>query len=323
MKKSFALMLVMVVVIAAVFAACTSNAQSAEEKKTTVTEGLHNADTEYGTEIDKDGKEVDVVYEKDKNGKVTAYVLDKDGKKKKDKNGKEVTVAITQPQTPDNGKDKTTESTTPTKTPVTDEPTSESPTGTTKKDAETTENDLTTLKPQDDRVPKTSATGKEVSFSAEDQQRIATLLEVPGLTNYSYENSDGVKAELAVHVAIWMAQRSGQSGSTYPSGTVVLDLFKYFGQTVVNFKSDCNRASEAEKVSIKYDSKDDVFKISGFEKKKQDISIIKIEHLGNNNYYKVTAKVSGVKGVSRVAAVIQKNRLDSSLGFSVKALNWA
>ena len=48
-----------------------------------------------------------------------------------------------------------------------------------------------------------------------------------------------------------------------------------------------------------------------------------IEDLGNNNFYKVTGTVSGTKKAKKVVAIIQKNRLDSTLGFSIKALKWS
>lgn len=70
------------------------------------------------------------------------------------------------------------------------------------------------------------------------------MLEVPGLYKFSYENKDGVSAEMATHVAVWMAAREDIKGTSFPSGTIVLDLFKYYGQTVVNFKSNCNAAAK-------------------------------------------------------------------------------
>ena len=45
--------------------------------------------------------------------------------------------------------------------------------------------------------------------------------------------------------------------------------------------------------------------------------------LGDNNFYKVTGKVSKADGVKEVQAVVQKNKLDSTLGFSIKALKWS
>lgn len=101
-------------------------------------------------------------------------------------------------------------------------------------------------------VPKTSATGKEVNFSKEDQQIIANMLEVPYLYLASYENSKGVPINIAAYTAVWMAQHDGGTASTYPSSPVVLNLFKFYGQTVVNFKTQVNKV---DSTPIKYNSK--------------------------------------------------------------------
>ena len=169
-------------------------------------------------------------------------------------------------------------------------------------------------------VPKTSATGKEVNFSKEDQQIIANMLEVPYLYLASYENSKGVPINIAAYTAVWMAQHDGGTASTYPSSPVVLNLFKFYGQTVVNFKTQVNKV---DSTPIKYNSKNDTFSVSKYPKKKQTVKITKIEDLGDNNFYKVTGKVSKADGVKKVQAVVQKNKLDSTLGFSIKALKWS
>lgn len=65
------------------------------------------------------------------------------------------------------------------------------------------------------------------------------------------------------------------------------------------------------------------FSVSKYPKKKQTVKITKIEDLGDNNFYKVTGKVSKADGVKKVQAVVQKNKLDSTLGFSIKALKWS
>ena len=118
-----------------------------------------------------------------------------------------------------------------------------------------------------------------------------------------------------------MAEREGLNTRTYASGTIVLGLFRYFGQTVVNFKTLCN--NEKDGAPITYNSGNDTFSVSGAESSTHSVTLNKIEFLGNNNYYKVTASVSGVRGISKVVAVIQRNRLDSTLGFSIKALKWS
>ena len=188
---------------------------------------------------------------------------------------------------------------------------------------ETTGKELTTIEASKDKVPSTNASGKKVIFSQHDLERIAAMLEVPGLYKFSYENKDGVSAEMATHVAVWMAAREDIKGTSFPSGTIVLDLFKYYGQTVVNFKSNCNAAAKKENAPISYSNKDSVFTITKGEAKQQSVKINRVESLGNNNYYKVTGSVSGEKSCKKVVAVVQKNRLDTDLGFSIKALKWS
>lgn len=259
LKKSIALIMALSVLVCGVFAACSSKKTDGQNSAADTTQaGLANADTEFGTEINKDGKEVDVVYEKDKKG-------------------------------------------------------------------ETTGKELTTIEASKDKVPSTNASGKKVIFNQQDLERIAAMLEVPGLYKFSYENKDGVSAEMATHVAIWMAAREDIKGTSFPSGTIVLDLFKYYGQTVVNFKSNCNAAAKKENIYdiISYSNKDSVFTITKGEAKQQSVKINRVESLGNNNYYKVTGSVSGAKSCKKVVAVVQKNRLDTELGFSIKALKWS
>lgn len=183
----------------------------------------------------------------------------------------------------------------------------------------TTSGELTTIKRENEKVPSTSDKGKKVTFSTEDQQTIKQMLEVPYLYNNSYENADGVPIEIATHAAIWMVQREAFNTTSYASSTVVLDLFKFFAQTVVNFKTYCN---DANNENITYRSSNDTFIVSSFEAPTHNVTLESIENLGNNNYYKVTASVSGTDKAKKVVAIIQKNRLDSSLGFSIKALKW-
>lgn len=299
MKKSIALIMALSVLVCGVFAACSSKKTDGQNAAADTTQaGLANADTEFGTEINKDGKEVDVVYEKDKKGKNHAYEINKNGEKVTNSNGgngnENLKPNPVTPQEPDNK-------------------------------GETTGKELTTIEASKDKVPSTNASGKKVIFSQQDLERIAAMLEVPGLYKFSYENKDGVSAEMATHVAVWMAAREDIKGTSFPSGTIVLDLFKYYGQTVVNFKSNCNAAAKKENIYdiINYSNKDSVFTITKGEAKQQSVKINRVESLGNNNYYKVTGSVSGAKSCKKVVAVVQKNRLDTELGFSVKALKWS
>lgn len=204
-------------------------------------------------------------------------------------------------------------------TEATTESTTEKVTATTNKNAEVTKTSDTTKFEGNESVPKTSATGKEVSFSTGDMETIADMLEVPYLYLTSYENSEGVPINIAAYTAVWMAQHDGGTGETYPSSPVVLNLFKFYGQTVVNFKTKVN---DVKDTPIKYNTKNDTFTVSTYPEKKQTVKITKIEDLGDNNFYKVTADVSGAGKIKKVYAIIQKNKLDSTLGFSVKALNW-
>ena len=268
------------------------------------------------TVTDKNGEavtsEIYVQYKKDKKGKTIAVEIGENGEPVTDSKGKEVTI-----KTDFDIPDSTTEDN---KIPTREENKKTTKATTMESNNSPTKGELTTLSPNKDVVPKTSASGSAVSFSKDDQQIIKEMLEVPSLYNNSYENSDGVPTEIATHVAIWMAEREKIETISYASGTIVLDLFKYFGQTVVNFKSNCN---DAKNGNINYNSSTDTFKISNFEKSTHNVTLKSIEDLGNNNYYKVTATVSGTSKTKKVVAVIQRNRLDASLGFSIKALKWS
>lgn len=331
MKKSIALLLVLALLFTAAFAGCKKDAGEdvAEQEAANVEIGFEDievTDENGETVTDENGEtvtqEVAVEYAKDSKGKTRAYVLDSEGNRVKDKDGNDVTVhsdtaeemdkttapADTTKKQKDPDKDDTTKET----------KTTESTTATTQKQAGTTNPELTT-KSAYVPTPSVHDSGNPVIFSSEDQQVIKQMLEVPYLYNAGYDNGS-VPIEIASHTAIWMAERSGLSTSTYAAGTVVLDLFRYYGQTVVNFKTKCNSEGDCDK--IQYASGTDTFTISSFEEKTHDVTLTGFEDLGGNNFYKVTGEVSGAKGVKTVTAVVQKNKLDNSLGFSVKALEW-
>lgn len=335
MKKVIVLLLAIIVLISCTFVAC-SNKDDIENQ--TTTEGLEAADDEYGYETqpvtDDKGKEVTdengnvvttevfVKYKKDKKGNEYGVPVDKDGNAVTDKNGKEVTIKLPERETTttkkDNGKSPSQEGSGNTTT------TAPKPTGTTNKKAETTTSAaITTTKKNDKKaaVPKTSDKGTVVNFSQEDQEIIKSMLEVPYLFLASYENSDGVPIEIAAHTAVWMAEHEGSTRTIYPSSPIVLNLFKYYGQTVVNFKTKCNDFAGDAGAPIRYIKKDDTFEISNYTSKVQTVTIKQIEDLGNN-YYKVTADVKGCKK-DNVVAIVQKNKLEATLGFSIKALNWS
>lgn len=338
LKKILVLSLCVILIAAFTFAACSKNSDdkttTAKESTTAATSDLDSSDNEFGLEeetvTNKDGKavtdskgkavttDVAVVYKKDKKGNTYAQKLDNSGKEVTDKKGNPVTVKTE--TTKKSGKTtRANADTTGSAKTTAKETSSPKPTGTTKKGAGTTKSSDTTAFEGMEKVPKTSATGKEVNFSKEDQQIIANMLEVPYLYLESYENSSGVPIKIAAYTAIWMAQHDGGTASTYPSSPVVLNLFKFYGQTVVNFKTQVNKQG----APIKYNSKNDTFSVSKYPEKKQTVKITKIEDLGDNNFYKVTGKVSHADGIKEVQAVVQKNKLDSTLGFSIKALKWS
>ena len=316
MKKALILSLAAAVLVSCVFAACSSGKNQEEATQPTAS-NLDSVDTEVGFETDEDGNEVAVRYEVDKNGKTVAIKLDKNGEDVTNKNGEKVTVKTDYKiNTTKNASDEigNTEKLTVT--------TTEKPTGTTKKNVPATSSKETTHFEGTETVPKTSATGKEVNFSTGDQSIIKSMLEVPYLYLSNYENSDGVPIDIACHTAVWMAAHEGNIRTTYPSSPVVLNLFKFYGQTVVNFKTQCNEFAAQADAPITYNSSNDTFNITEFTAKKQSVTITKIEDLGDNNFYKVTGKVTGCNK-KNVVAIIQKNRLDTTLGFSIKALKWS
>lgn len=332
LKKSIALIIALTMVISTILVSCKDTTKNVTDQ--TTTEGLESSDTELGFEnvevTDEDGKkvtdkngetvtkEVLVEYVTDKKGNTIANLIGDDNEPITDKHGNNVTAktdyekTTAPPATEDDGIGKPPETVKTTKSPSTTKPTS--------KNEATTENEYTTLKPSQVKVPTTSDSGAETSFSQEDQETIKSLLEVPYLFTESYENADGVPVSIATHAAIWMAEREGLSTRTFASGTIVLGLFKYFDQTVVNFKTNCN---DAKNENITYYASNDTFRIKSYETPTHSIKITSIQDLGNNNFYKITADVSGTNKAKKVVAVVEKNRLDATLGFSIKALKWS
>ncbi|MBR3149606.1 MAG: hypothetical protein IKF64_05490 [Eubacterium sp.] len=321
---------------------CKSNGSNKENDKTSE-QGLEAADNEFGLETvdvtdengevvtDKNGNpvttEVAVEYSTDKNGNTIAKVLDKNGEVVTDKKGKEVTIKYKTSTTAKSKKKTTTDKADAPDKKATDKST-KATTVPTKGNEGTTAKEITTLPIDKDKVPtikeaKNSSEKKAVTFSESDQQIVKEMLEVPELYNGSYDNAKGVPINIAAHAALWMAQRKGMNTKSYASGTIVLDLFKYFAQTVVNFKNQVN--SDSDNDNLVYNANNDSFTISGFESKTHTVTIEKIEYLGNNNYYLVSGKVDYVKGSGKknVYAIIQKNKLDATLGFSIKALEWS
>lgn len=316
MKKILVLLLAVLVIISGVFVACSKNDDSTSESETY---DLENNDVEFGVETDEDGNEVDVIYGTDEKGRRVAYEVDKDGNK-----GRVVKVFD---KDEDSNKNKGNAGNSNNDNQDEEEtlkpnPSQEHNVKPNTKVELTAEADTTSWDKDNIVVPKTSATGKEVRFSEEDMIIIEKMLEVPYLYLANYENSDGVPISIATHTAVWMAEHEGSTRQTYPSSPIVLNLFRFYGQTVVNFKTQCNDSAEEAKAPISYNGENDTFKITEFTKHKQTVSITKIEDVGNDNFYKITAKVSGCNK-KKVVAIVQKNKLDISLGFSIKALKWS
>lgn len=308
MRKAIAVVLATTIAVSVAMIGC-SKSKNDEETTTKTVDGLKNNEDTFSIEeetvTDKNGEAVT-----DKNGNpVTTQVMYKETT---DKKGNKIAVKID-----DNGEVVTDKNKKPVTVHTTKAPKTTSTTAVSLPDESST---ITTVAPDKDIVPKIDDSTKSASFSEDEIKVIEAMFEVPGIYASNYENSDGVPLDAAKHAAIWMAQRENLNTKTYASGTIVLGLFKFFGQTVVNFKNNCGKNAE-----ITYNASNDTFTIPSAESAVQKVSIEKVEEYSqknNNNYYKVTAKVSGCDK-SKVVAVVQKNRLESSLGFSIKAMRWS
>ncbi|WP_297127157.1 hypothetical protein [uncultured Eubacterium sp.] len=308
MRKAIAVVLATTIAVSVAMIGC-SKSKNNEETTTKTVDGLKNNEDTFSIEeetvTDKNGEAVT-----DKDGKpVTTQVMYKETT---DKKGNKIAVKID-----DNGEVVTDKNKKPVTVHTTKAPKTTSTTAVSLPDESST---ITTVAPDKDIVPKIDDSTKSASFTEDEIKVIEAMFEVPGIYASNYENSDGVPLDAAKHAAVWMAQRENLNTKTYASGTIVLGLFKFFGQTVVNFKNNCGKNAE-----ITYNASNDTFTIPSAESAVQKVSIEKVEEYSqknNNNYYKITAKVSGCDK-SKVVAVVQKNRLESSLGFSIKAMRWS
>lgn len=309
MRKAIAVVLATAIAVSVAMIGCSKNGKKEDSTSTTIDGLIGNEDTydivdeevtdEKGeTVTDKNGNAVttQVMYKEttDKKGNKITVKVDDNGEVVTDKKHKPVTVATT----------KGNSSIKPTAQTTSDEPISE----------------VTTVPADEDIVPKIDDKTKPAEFNNSEKEVVESMLSVPNLCNSNYENSDGVPIDVARHAAVWMAQREELNTKTYASGTIVLGLFKFFGQTVVNFKNNCGSTKE-----IKYNADNDTFTIPNAESTVQTVTVDKVEEYAqknNNNYYKVTASVSG-GGKTKVVAVVQKNKLDNKLGFSIKAMRWS
>ena len=308
MRKAIAVVLATTIAVSVAMIGCSKSKNNEVTTAKTVDGLKNNEDTfsiEEETVTDKNGE---AVTDKDGNP-VTTQVMYKETT---DKKGNKIAVKID-----DNGEVVTDKNKKPVTVHTTKAPKTTSTTAVSLPDESST---ITTVAPDKDIVPKIDDSTKSASFSEDEIKVIEAMFEVPGIYASNYENSDGVPLDAAKHAAIWMAQRENLNTKTYASGTIVLGLFKFFGQTVVNFKNNCGKNAE-----ITYNASNDTFTIPSAESAVQKVSIEKVEEYSqknNNNYYKITAKVSGCDK-SKVVAVLQKNRLESSLGFSIKAMRWS
>ncbi|WP_448921064.1 hypothetical protein [Eubacterium sp.] len=309
MRKAIAVVLATAIAVSVAMIGCSKDGKKDDSTSTTIDGLIGNEDTyeivdeevtdEKGeTVTDKNGNAVttQVMYKEttDKKGNKITVKVDDNGEVVTDKKHKPVTVATT----------KGNSSIKPTVQSTSDEPTSE----------------VTTVPVDEDVVPKIDDKTKPAEFNNSEKEVVESMLSVPNLCNSNYENADGVPLDAARHAAVWMAQREELNTKTYASGTIVLGLFKFFGQTVVNFKNNCGSTKE-----IKYNADNDTFTIPNAESTVQTVTVDKVEEYAqknNNNYYKVTASVSG-GGKTKVVAVVQKNKLDNKLGFSIKAMRWS
>lgn len=309
MRKAIAVVLATAIAVSVAMIGCSKNGKKEDSTSTTIDGLIGNEDTyeivdeevtdEKGeTVTDKNGNAVttQVMYKEttDKKGNKITVKVDDNGEVVTDKKHKPVTVATT----------KGNSSIKPTAQTTSGEPTSE----------------VTTVPADEDIVPKIDDKTKPAEFNNSEKEVVESMLSVPNLCNSNYENSDGVPIDVARHAAVWMAQRENLNTKTYASGTIVLGLFKFFGQTVVNFKNNCGSNS-----LISYNSEKDTFTIPSAESTVQTVTVDKVEEYAqknNNNYYKVTGSVSG-GDKTKVVAVVQKNKLDNKLGFSIKAMRWS
>lgn len=318
MRKAIAVVLATTIAVSVAMIGCSKSKNNEKTTATTTVDGLINnqdsfeiaeevvTDKNGETVTDKDGKPVttQVMYKEttDKKGNKITVKVDDNGEIVTDKHKNPVTVTTTTSKnnsninttTDNNNNDNTPED----------------------QDDDFPENEIVDVDPNNDPVPQLNDDTKSARFNRSERSRVEQLLEVPGLYKSNYDGNEEIPIDAARHAAVWMAQRENLNTKTYASGTIVLGLFKFFAQTVVNFKTNCGNNS-----SITYNSENDTFTIPGAEPNEQTVSITKVEKY-YNNYYKVYANVSGCDK-TKVVAIVQKNKLDNTINFSVKAMRWS
>ena len=312
MRKAIAVVLATAIAVSVAMIGCSKNGKKEDSTSTTIDGLIGNEDTYDIVDEEVTDEKGETVTDKNGNA-VTTQVMYKETT---DKKGNKITVKVD-----DNGEVVTDKNKKPVKKPIKNNKNNNK--NEDKKDDavdDIPENEIVEVDPSDDIVPKIDDKTKPAEFNNSEKEVVESMLSVPNLCNSNYENSDGVPIDVARHAAVWMAQREELNTKTYASGTIVLGLFKFFGQTVVNFKNNCGSTKE-----IKYNADNDTFTIPNAESTVQTVTVDKVEEYAqknNNNYYKVTASVSG-GDKTKVVAVVQKNKLDNKLGFSIKAMRWS
>ena len=306
MRKAIAVVLATAIAVSVAMIGCSKDGKKDDSTSTTIDGLIGNEDTYDIVDEEVTDEQGETVTDKNGNA-VTTQVMYKETT---DKKGNKITVKVD-----DNGEVVTDKN----KKPITAKPTTTT-TATPPNQSNEPTSEVTTVPADEDIVPKIDDKTKPAEFNNSEKEVVESMLSVPNLCNSNYENADGVPIDVARHAAVWMAQREELNTKTYASGTIVLGLFKFFGQTVVNFKNNCGSTKE-----IKYNADNDTFTIPNAESTVQTVTIDKVEEYAqknNNNYYKVTGSVSG-GGKTKVVAVVQKNKLDNKLGFSIKAMRWS
>lgn len=268
MRKAIAVVLATAIAVSVAMIGCSKNGKKGDSTSTTIDGLIGNEDTYDIVDEEVTDEKGETVTDKNGNA-VTTQVMYKETT---DKKGNKITVKVD-----DNGEVVTDKN----KKPVTAKPTTTT-TATPPNQSNEPTSEVTTVPADEDIVPKIDDKTKPAEFNNSEKEVVESMLSVPNLCNSNYENSDGVPIDVARHAAVWMAQREELNTKTYASGTIVLGLFKFFGQTVVNFKNNCGSTKE-----IKYNADNDTFTIPNAESTVQTVTVDKVEEYAqknNNNY---------------------------------------
>ena len=264
MRKAIAVVLATAIAVSVAMIGCSKNGKKEDSTSTTIDGLIGNEDTYDIVDEEVTDEKGETVTDKNGNA-VTTQVMYKETT---DKKGNKITVKVD-----DNGEVVTDKN----KKPVTAKPTTTT-TATQPNQSNEPTSEVTTVPADEDIVPKIDDKTKPAEFNNSEKEVVESMLSVPNLCNSNYENSDGVPIDVARHAAVWMAQREELNTKTYASGTIVLGLFKFFGQTVVNFKNNCGSTKE-----IKYNADNDTFTIPNAESTVQTVTVDKVEEYAQKN----------------------------------------